>query len=107
MGQVIPIDRSRVDLHRDLITAREVNQRIQSLAKLSELVLVEMRRGATPEVDLPYVQRSIELAAELLQVVDLLQKMVEKELNLRPVVGDDDVAQTVVAELRAERDVDI
>lgn len=107
MGKITPINSSRVDLHRDLVTALEVNQRIQSFAKLAELLLVEMGGRPTAEVNLPYVQRSVELAAELAQVVDLLQKMVEKELNLRSIVGDDDVAQAVVAQLRTERDMNI
>ena len=107
MGQVIPIDRSRVDLHRDLVTAREVNQRIQSFAKLAELLTVEMGGSTPPEVNLAYVQSTIKIAAEIAQVVDLFQKMVEKELNFSPVVGDQNRTQTVVAQFLTEWNMDI
>ena len=40
---------------------------------------------------------------ESFQVVNLFQKMVEKELDFRAVIGNDDVTNAVVAELLAKR----
>ena len=107
MSQVIPFNRSRVDLHSDLVARREINNRLKSIAKLAELLTVEMGGSTPAKMDLAYMKRLVDFSAELLQVVNLLQQMIEKELNLPPVVGDNNVTKAVVAELLAERDVKV
>ena len=107
MGKVISINRPRVDLHRHLVARTEINNRLQSSAKLAELLLVQVGGRPPAEVNFSYLQKLLGLAGELIEVVNLLQKMVEKELNFSPVVGNNDVAQTVMAELCTEGNVEI
>ena len=107
MSQVIPFNRSRVDLHSDFIARREINNRLKSIAKLAELLTVEMGGSAPAKMDLLYMKRLVDFSAELLQVVNLLQKMVEKELNLGTVIGNVEITQAIKTHLFAEGDMQI
>ena len=107
MGEIIPINRPRVDLHRNLVARAEINNRLQSSAKLAELLLVKVGGRPAAEVNFTYLQKVTGLCAELLEVVNLLQKMVEKELNFSPVVRDQYRADAIAAQFLTEGNMDI
>ena len=107
MGKVIAFNRPGVDLHGDLVTRRKINESLKSVAKLAELLTVEVGGSPSPEVNLAYMKRLVDFSTELLQIANLLQQMIEKELDFGTVVGNNDVADAVMTQLRTERDMNV
>ena len=107
MAQVLLGRGARVDLHGHFIERLDVDQGVQALHQLRELGVVQVGGGAAAEVNLVELRLQAVALEEPAQQVDLAQQVVQEELDLGPVIGDDDVADAVPAELGAERNVQV
>src|SRR5262249_11866842 len=93
-----------VDLDRRLDASRPGQTGLDRLREPGELIRIEVRRRPSPEVDLDDLRTGGQQGAN---AIELQLHRAEVSLDERLAPGDEHVAAAVVAEVPAERDVDV